>query len=452
MILFDTMPGWVENAASWWPTVLPMILCACWAAAVLGVVVRLVRLFSRKTPDVLLDGLIRTDSIRIETKASIRTLIWVAAAALGVRMVLYLWAWAAHSLTSGGWQAPWQSFASSWVHWDAPHYLKLAEQWYLSQETALLQESTKNDYLMLVFFPLFPLLLRGLRVVFGDALLSAVVLNTLCSVGSACVLYSMVLRHYGPRKARWAVAYLLVHPFSFFLASPHSEALFLLLTLAAIDAASRRRYVWAAVWGALSAYSRMLGIVVVAVIFVEGVRHCLEAREKDKPLGKLAAKVVACCLLVSTGILAYLYLNVQITGSPWTFMEYQQSNWSQRFGSLWQTGRVTAEYMIRGFTDGYFLGTWLPQCVSMVGVLALLAMRQRRLPLAWAIYACAYVYAALAPTWLLSGSRYLMVLAVWPVLQATITERRSFHIAFCALQAALLLLYTYLYTMGYYVM
>lgn len=448
MILFDAMPGWVENAASWWPTVLPLVLCACWAAAVLGTVVRWVRLLLRKTPDRMLPS----GPIGIEKKAALRTLVWVAAAALGARLALYVWVWAAQSLTSGDWHAPWQSFASSWVHWDAPHYLKLAEQWYVSQETAQLLDSTQNDYLMLVFFPLFPLLLRGLRIVFGDALLSAVVLNALCTMGSACVLYGMVLRHYGVREARWAVVYLLVHPFSFFLASPHSEALFLLLTLVAIDAASRRRYGWAAVWGALSAYSRMLGVVVAAVIFVEGLRHWLEAREAGKPLGRLAAKVIACCALVGLGILAYLYLNLQITGSPWTFMEYQRSNWSQRFGNLWYTGQVTAEYMLRSFTDGYFLGTWLPQCVSMVGVLALLAVRQRRLPLAWAAYACAYVYAALAPTWLLSGARYLMVLAVWPVLQATLTTRRSFHIAFCALQGALLLLYTYLYTMGYYVM
>ena len=84
----------------------------------------------------------------------------------------------------------------------------------------------------------------------------------------------------------------------------------------------------------------------------------------------------------------------------------------------------------------------------MIVVPAMLAARQNRLPLPWAAYAWAYLFVALAPTWLLSGPRYLMVLAVLPVLQCRLTDRRWFHAVFLPLQAALLLAYTYLYAVG----
>ena len=244
----------------------------------------------------------------------------------------------------------------------------------------------------------------------------------------------------------------MLNPFALFLAAPYAEALFLLLTFAAIEAADRRRYILAGIWGALAAYTRMLGLVVLGLIVLEGAWHWMEERAQGRPLGRLSVRILAGAALVTLGFGAYLLLNIQLSGEPFTFMRYQAQNWSQRFGSLWYTAKTTGMQMLHDIGDPYLLGTWLPQCVAMLVVPAMLVVCHKRIPVSWAAYAWVYILVALAPTWLLSGPRYLMALAVLPVLQASISNRRWFHMAFFTVQGLLALLYAYLYGVVRYVL
>ncbi|MDR3052093.1 MAG: hypothetical protein LBU67_10320, partial [Oscillospiraceae bacterium] len=133
---------------------------------------------------------------------------------------------------------------------------------------------------------------------------------------------------------------------------------------------------------------------------------------------------------------------------PFTFLEYQRTNWSQEFGSFWRTAYTTADYGLRLLGSKDFVGTWLPQAISMVAVMALIALAQHRLPLAWAAYSWAYAAIALAPTWLLSGPRYLMAMATLPLLQAVLTRKTWVHAVSLTAQGALLLLCTYGYAIA----
>jgi len=417
----------LASAETWWPATLAAYVTVVMAVAFLGIALRCLRI--AKEP--LAEGM--------GERPNRQTFLWVILAVVGSRFLVYLWAWLGHCLSLGAWFWPWHSFGALWVQWDAPHYLKLAEQWYMAPGVG-----GESDHLMLVFFPLFPMLLRGLRALFaGNTLAAAAALNLVCGAGAGCLLFRITARRYGQRKAWLALAYLLLNPFSLFLNAPYPEALFLLLTLAAIDAASQKRYLWAGLWGALSAFTRMLGLVAAGVILLEGLRHWLG---RGSHRWRLCARVIAGALMVAMGFGAYLLLNRQITGAPFTFLDYQRQNWSQQFGSFWNSAYTTGLYMVRdlGQPDTFF-GTWLPQAITMAAVPAMLALRQNRLPLPWAAYAWVYLFVALAPTWLLSGPRYVMALAVLPVLQCLLTDRRWFHAISLSLQGILLLVYTYLY-------
>ena len=61
-------------------------------------------------------------------------------------------------------------------------------------------------------------------------------------------------------------------------------------------------------------------------------------------------------------------------------------------------------------------------------------------------YTVVYIAVALAPTWLLSGPRYLMAMATMPILQAITTRRRAPHALLLSLQGVLLLFFTVGYT------
>ncbi len=434
----DAMSPFWERALGWWPWTLATVMIALMAVALVCIALRLLRMV-RGLPG----GYLPIDPPKgASGKIPLRTWGLIAAAILGGRAFLYLWAWAINCLYSQYWTPPLQNFQYLWDQWDAAHYLKLAEQWYTAPGVA-----GAYDHLMLVFFPMFPLMLRGLRVLLGgNTLLAATLLNAACSVGAGCVLYTMTAAVYGRSKACLAVSYLFLNPFSLFLAAPYPEALFLLLTLLALDQARRRHYLWAGFFGALSAYTRMLGLIVLGVIFLEGLQHWLEDRAMHRPLKRLTVAVLCGIALVGVGFGAYLLLNWQLHGNPFMFLEFQKDNWSQQFGSFWYSAYNTARYMLMEFfpNDG-FLSTWIPQAVSMVVVAALIGLVQRKLPLTWAAYAWVYVFVALAPTWLLSGPRYLMVLAVLPVMQCVITGRKWLHTMLLTLQGVLLLTYTYLF-------
>lgn len=111
---------------------------------------------------------------------------------------------------------------------DAPHYISLARYGYQNEWN----EAVAEQHLRIVFFPLFPWLLRALNA-FGVlpwyVLGCAVQLPLFAGCGAA--LYALAAQSYGPRAAARACIWLLAFPGTFFFALPMTESLFLLLCL-----------------------------------------------------------------------------------------------------------------------------------------------------------------------------------------------------------------------------
>mgnify|MGYP000792433722 FL=1 len=78
----------------------------------------------------------------------------------------------------------------------------------------------------------------------------------------------------------------------------------------------------------------------------------------------------------------------------------------------------------------------------------LLAARQKKLPFDLAAYSFVYVAVVLSPTWLLSGARYLYALAALPLLQAQSLKSRAAHAVGLSVCAALLVVFTWGYTIA----
>ena len=71
-----------------------------------------------------------------------------------------------------------------------------------------------------------------------------------------------------------------------------------------------------------------------------------------------------------------------------------------------------------------------------------------KLPFDLAAYSFVYVAVVLSPTWLLSGARYLYALATLPLLQAKTFENRTAHTVGLSVCAALLVVFTWGYTIA----
>ena len=135
---------------------------------------------------------------------------------------------------------------ATFAQWDAGWFVRIAKHGYdVKQSTA--------------FFPLYPLLVRGLAFVLRSHVAAGVVISLASAGGAAALLYRL-------SRSRDAVLLLALYPIAYVFTSVYSDALFLLLVLAAFDAGVRRRSVAAGVFGGLAVATRLLGLALLPAL------------------------------------------------------------------------------------------------------------------------------------------------------------------------------------------
>ena len=140
---------------------------------------------------------------------------------------------------------------SVWQRFDTNWYLKIAQHGYAGDDGST------------VYFPLYPLLIRIVSTVVGNAMLSALLLSNLLLIGALVLLYRLSDALFGAVSARRAVAYWLLFPTAFFMLAAYTESLFLFLTLAAFDCVRRDKWMLAGLFGGLAALTRLQGALLV---------------------------------------------------------------------------------------------------------------------------------------------------------------------------------------------
>ncbi len=167
------------------------------------------------------------------------------------------------------------------IAWDGTHYRAIVEAGY----GAGAPESLR-------FFPLFPLLGRGLDAAMGpvDAGPALVLLANVAALVAMVLLRRLVLHERRSQSlADTAVWVLAVFPASFVLVFAYSEALFLALAIGTFLALRRKGWWIAAGLGLLAALARPTGVLLVLPAAVEVWRH--RGSSKAGVLPKVSAVV-----------------------------------------------------------------------------------------------------------------------------------------------------------------
>ena len=311
---------------------------------------------------------------------------------------------------------------------DARHYLDLAQYGYGSGE------AFHEQYLMIVFFPLFPWLLRLLNL-FGwfdyRVLALAVQLPLFCAAGTG--LFTLVCRQYDRRTAWRALVLLIVSPASVFFFAPMTESLFLALTVWYVWCLQTRRWGWAALLGVLAGLARAPGGLLTGLALLYLLR-----RARLRRCGPPAAALPA-MLGPAAGLGLYFALNQAVYGRWDQYSVYQWEHWGQKLGLFTDTIRYHLHYMAEWWQDDRPAALWICLAAVLCIVLAfgLLAAAARTLPPHWLGYGLAYLLLTMGATWLLSAPRYAVALFCLPVALAALLRGRRGLTA--AVVAALLL-------------
>lgn len=368
--------------------------------------------------------------------APLRALGAAAAVGLVSRMALYLLAYAMYRMLGVGSDGLLASLEPLWTHWDVRHYLGITAQGYTA---------VGDERLRLVFFPLYPMLIRLLAPLTGGNLFAAgTVISLMCAALASALVYDLSYMHFGGDSARLSVAYFLLSPLSVFLCCVYTESLFICLTLLAV-CLLRRGHRWgAAACGALSAFTRMPGVIVAGLLLIDCLGRLPRQRAKARALLICGAQM----LLVFGGLFAYWLINWQVTGDPFMYMVYQKENWFQQPGTFWNSTANTVHYFLTGVGESDWLWTWGFQLLCMLGIYLLMAFGTAAIPFDLAAYSFVYVCVVLAPTWLLSGARYLYALCALPMLLSRLRAGRTGHALMLTVSAVLLVVWTFGYTLA----
>jgi len=282
---------------------------------------------------------------------------------------------------------------------DSPHYLRIAEYFYDSQgEFANL----------IVFFPLYPMLMRIVGTVMP--LLYAGLLVSWVSFGFAAVaLYKICKGELFP------VLLLCFAPFGIFFGTVFTESLFVALTLFSILMAMEKKWLWAVVFGFFSALTRSQGMVVLAFFLYEYGLHCMENSQNIKEGLRKVRFDILYALLIPFGMFLYLLLNRVVQGDWFIFLEHQAAPpWWNTAGWI---GDNLAGQWYWGANFGLGAIIYFVQIAAFFVVFALLIYsvfnKQR---ISFVLYGFGYMYTTFTHGWLISGPRYVTGLVVLYIL------------------------------------
>jgi Gpi18-like mannosyltransferase len=328
--------------------------------------------------------------------------------------------------------APLTILAGQFNKWDAPHYVYIAQNWYVN---------TGDAANFIVFFPLYPLLIRLFTFDFNYINLSALAVANACSIVGFIYLYKLTKLDFSDKVAQKAVLFLSVFPTAYFLSAPYTEGLFFALVIASLYYARLGNWSLAGVLGLLAALTRIGGLLMLPVLLME---YLPQQHWKPK---KMASFNFACIFIVLIGFLIYLDINLQVTGNPFMFMEIQRVHWFNTLDPVagfqtaisWATNASYPENITIGLA---------PLLFAVFGFATVAVGWARRFRPSYLLYMLLTWMLAVSTSFWISVPRYVMAMFPMFILLGTLTSRKTVNVIITIAFSVALCYFTFLFASG----
>lgn len=349
--------------------------------------------------------------------------IYIFCVALLFRIAVFFLAWAALGIFQGGNDGSLSNFLEHWNIWDAHQYTDIAQGGYSVPVP-------DGRFLYLVFFPLYPALIRLFFTFIRNYLISGLIISFLSYAFGCVIVYNLVNIDYGKAVARKSLIYLSLFPFAYYYGAIMTESLFFLLTVATFYAIRKHNWLLTGILGMFAALCRSFGVFLIipaAVEWLQTVKPITLIRDKKlKQLGIEFVKFLPAILMI-IGILVYLYINYATAGDPFIFLQYEKDNWSQGIQYFGKTIKnVLWDYIFVRDTDlSLKMSIFVPGLINTVLFALITLYSSRRTRSMYVAFMLVYFLFNVGSSWPISLSRYLscMFPAFW--VTAELTEKHK---------------------------
>ena len=317
---------------------------------------------------------------------------------------------------------------------DAPHYMEIAQNGY----TAVGEHANK-----IVFYPLFPLLLRIFSVFIRSYAVTGLVISYASFGLASAYMYKLMRIDHDAEKSLDALLLLFMAPYGMFFGSIHTESLFLILSVMTVYYARKENWLIAGIVGFFAALSKTQGMLLVVPVVYELI--ICGARDKKINLKGLFA------LLIPLGFAVYLCINKAVQGDFFAFTEHQAK-------APWYN---TAKWVSEGLSTSFGVGVqnfslsliiYHPQIIMFfLSVAAIFVGLYKKVRTSYLAFLGVYILETYLQGWMISGPRYVASCFVIYVVMASVDNRFVKYIMY--LVSGLLCLYSMaLWLSGYAIM
>ncbi|OIP69239.1 MAG: hypothetical protein AUK48_14815 [Oscillatoriales cyanobacterium CG2_30_44_21] len=204
----------------------------------------------------------------------------------------------------------WEKFVDIFSQNDAHHYVFLSQNGY---------QSSGKGVEFIVFFPLYPILIRLLTPIFGNPCIAGLVISNIGSViGHIAFALFLLEAGFEKRKVWQIMGLLFLTPTAIYFNMVYTEGLFLATTALFLCFLGKKYYSLAAIAGFCSALTRSLGFFCI----IPYLAHCWQNK-----LWKYNKYALFKSLFIPMGTVIYLAINAWTFGDPFYYKVFLKNIW-----------------------------------------------------------------------------------------------------------------------------
>lgn len=310
------------------------------------------------------------------------------------------------------------------ARWDSFWYLDIAQNGYIFNGAGKLSN--------IVFFPLYPLLIKATSILFGgNPIFAGWILSTIFLLLALIYFSKLIKEFHGGISSQLPLLFLLIFPTAFFLNAIYTESLFLFLSVATFYYALKKNFILAGVFGFFASLTRITGLL----LFIPLIWEYFKNYKFNQPLSKNFLSI----FLVPLGTFSFFLFHYFKFGDFFLFLKVENW-WGRAFNFnrdhfLLLTNPAVANFLI--------------DVLFVVFAVAATFFVFKKLRTSYGLYMAATLFVALSTGTLMSIGRYILVLFPAYILMASV-KNHYLEFAYIFLSTLLLAMNVILFVNNYW--